>query len=74
MQTIEFQTRIDNNGHIVLPKKYHFAFGKEAKLLVLLPDFPTQETRKRQPGSAKGILKILAEDSEHLDNFKDYMP
>jgi antitoxin (DNA-binding transcriptional repressor) of toxin-antitoxin stability system len=31
-------------------------------------------TRKpRQPGSAKGKLIILAEDDEHLKDFKDYM-
>jgi antitoxin (DNA-binding transcriptional repressor) of toxin-antitoxin stability system len=31
-------------------------------------------TRKpRQPGSAKGILTILAEDDEHLEDFKEYM-
>jgi prevent-host-death family protein len=28
----------------------------------------------RQPGSAKGKLIIVAEDDEHLEDFKDYMP
>jgi len=28
----------------------------------------------RQPGSAKGKLRILAEDDDHLDDFQDYMP
>ena len=28
----------------------------------------------RQPGSAKGTLIVLAEDEEHLEDFKDYMP
>ena len=28
----------------------------------------------RRPGSAKGKLVILAEDDEHLEDFKDYMP
>ena len=27
----------------------------------------------RRPGSAKGKLVILAEDDEHLKDFKDYM-
>jgi len=27
----------------------------------------------RRPGSAKGKLVILAEDTEHLKDFKDYM-
>ncbi len=30
--------------------------------------------RPRQPGSAKGKLIILAEDDEHLDDFREYMP
>lgn len=28
----------------------------------------------RQPGSAKGKLIILADDEEHLADFKEYMP
>ncbi len=27
-----------------------------------------------QPGRAKGMLTILAEDDEHLEDFKEYMP
>jgi antitoxin (DNA-binding transcriptional repressor) of toxin-antitoxin stability system len=30
--------------------------------------------RRRTPGSAKGILKIVSEDEEHLDDFREYMP
>jgi prevent-host-death family protein len=29
--------------------------------------------KPRRPGSAKGKLVILAEDDEHLQDFKDYM-
>jgi antitoxin (DNA-binding transcriptional repressor) of toxin-antitoxin stability system len=29
--------------------------------------------KPRQPGSAKGKLIILAEDDEHLEDFKEYM-
>ncbi len=28
----------------------------------------------RRPGSAKGKLRIVAEDEEHLADFRDYMP
>ena len=28
----------------------------------------------RKPGSAIGKLKVLADDEEHLQDFKDYMP
>ena len=32
-------------------------------------------TRKpRQPGSCKGMLTILTDDDEHLEDFKDYIP
>jgi prevent-host-death family protein len=30
--------------------------------------------KPRRPGCAKGKLIILAEDDEHLEDFKDYMP
>jgi antitoxin (DNA-binding transcriptional repressor) of toxin-antitoxin stability system len=28
----------------------------------------------RQPGNCKGMLTIVSEDDEHLNDFKDYMP
>jgi len=28
----------------------------------------------RQPGNCKGMLTIIADDDEHLEDFKDYMP
>ncbi|MEA3642858.1 MAG: hypothetical protein VBE63_23380 [Lamprobacter sp.] len=28
----------------------------------------------RKPGSARGKLTIIADDDEHLDDFKDYLP
>ncbi len=34
----------------------------------------TSVHQPRQPGSAKGQLLILAEDEEHLEDFKEYMP
>jgi antitoxin (DNA-binding transcriptional repressor) of toxin-antitoxin stability system len=30
--------------------------------------------QRPEPGSAKGMLTILAEDDEHLEDFKEYMP
>jgi hypothetical protein len=30
--------------------------------------------RRPMPGRAKGMLTILTEDDEHLDDFKEYMP
>ncbi|MGH8643525.1 MAG: type II toxin-antitoxin system Phd/YefM family antitoxin [Gammaproteobacteria bacterium] len=33
----------------------------------------TQVRQSRLPGSAKGKLVIIAEDDEHLEDFKEYM-
>lgn len=35
---------------------------------------PAKRRQPRQPGSAKGRLKILVEDDEHLADFQEYMP
>ena len=34
----------------------------------------TLSNQPRQPGSAKGVLTINADDEEHLDDFKEYLP
>lgn len=73
MQAIEFETQIDKNGHIFLPKEFQYAYGQPARFLVLLPEQAEPTLKRRQPGSAKGVLKILSEDDEHLDDFKAYM-
>jgi len=73
MQAIEFETRIDKNGHIYLPEVYQHAYGKLVRLVVLMPEQAEPTKKKRQPGSAKGILKVLSEDNKHLDDFREYM-
>lgn len=37
----------------------------------IIPSIPT---RKRVAGAWKGLLTIVKEDDEHLDDFKEYMP
>ena len=74
MQAIEFDTRIDKDGNIHLPDEFQHAYGKQARLLVLLPEQANTPRKRRQPGSAKGILKVLSEDDEHLNDFEEYMP
>lgn len=73
MHNIEFETRIGNNGHIYLPEQFQHVYGKIARLVVVLPEQVEPLKKKRQPGSAIGILKVLSEDNEHLDDFKEYM-
>ncbi len=74
MQVIEFETQIDKNGHIYLPDTYKYVYGRFARLVVLLPEQTETGPKNRTPGSAKGILQILSEDDEHLNDFKEYMP
>jgi len=74
MQAIEFETRIDKDGHIHLPEEFHHAYGKFARLVVLLPEQAESPNKQRRPGSAKGIIQMLSEDDEHLNDFKEYMP
>lgn len=74
MQALEFETWIDKKGRIFLPEEFQHAYGRSARLLVLLPEPVESPKKQRQPGSAKGILEILSEDDEHLEDFKAYMP
>jgi antitoxin (DNA-binding transcriptional repressor) of toxin-antitoxin stability system len=30
--------------------------------------------KPRQPGTCKGMLTVVSEDDEHLEDFKEYMP
>lgn len=76
MHAIAFETRIDKGGYIYIPEEYQYTFGKHAQLIALFPETPeTSAPSKRSPGSAKGILAILADDDDtHLNDFKEYMP
>ena len=35
---------------------------------------PSDAFPKRVPGAWKGMLEIVKEDDEHLDDFREYMP
>ena len=73
MQAIEYETGIDKRGNIYLPEEFQYAYGRFVRLVVLLPDKTEATKKRRQPGSAKGILHVLSEDDGHLDDFKEYM-
>ncbi len=42
-----------------------------AKLIKLPKPAPT---RRRSPGLCKGMITIISDDDDHLEDFKDYMP
>lgn len=35
---------------------------------------PRHRTEPRKPGSAVGLLVVVEDDDEHLEDFRDYMP
>ncbi len=74
MKAIEFNTIIDEKGHVCLPDKFQYAYGKSARFLILLPEETESVFKERKPGTAKEILSVLSEDDTHLDDFADYMP
>ncbi len=74
MQAIEIETQIGKDGNIRLPEEYHSVYGQSARLVVLFPTQDPHRRKERIPGSAKGILKIVSEDDDHLDDFSEYMP
>ncbi|MFZ4441611.1 MAG: hypothetical protein ACOYOS_24645 [Syntrophales bacterium] len=74
METIKFETVIDSQGGIHLPEEFRHAYGKHARLVLSLPASELTRKKGRQPGSARGIFKVLSEDDEHLNDFKEYMP
>ncbi len=73
MRAIEFDGYIDENGRVRVPEEHRHAYGKRARLVVLLDDQPAPSQTPRQPGSAKGVLRVVSEDDEHLDDFREYM-
>ncbi|MGH8060176.1 MAG: type II toxin-antitoxin system Phd/YefM family antitoxin [Candidatus Entotheonellia bacterium] len=55
--------------------------GLGEEVVITKDDQPVAELRsiaagrpKPRFGSCKGILTVLAEDEEHLEDFKEYMP
>lgn len=74
MKAIEFETIIDKDGHICLPETFQHAYGKFARLVIVLPEENAPRKKRRQPGSAKGLLQILSDDDSYLNDFREYMP
>jgi antitoxin (DNA-binding transcriptional repressor) of toxin-antitoxin stability system len=48
-------------------------FSEERLVARLVAELSSAQ-KPRQPGSAVGMLTILSDDQEHLENFGDYMP
>jgi len=64
MQAIEFETLIGKDGHIYMPQEFQHAYGKIARLVVLLPEQENRASERRQAGDAEGRHQLLSEDGE----------
>lgn len=47
--------------------------SEEARRLACIGEVEPPLKVVREPGSARGLLEILSEDDEHLDDFREYM-
>jgi antitoxin (DNA-binding transcriptional repressor) of toxin-antitoxin stability system len=57
-----------------LPVGEELIITKGERQIARLSAEPRAERKPRKAGSAKGILKIVVEDDEHLKDFEEYMP
>lgn len=48
MQAIELETTISRQGHIDLPEEYRAAFGRSARIILLLDETPPDEDYRRE--------------------------
>lgn len=69
----EVQTLPDELAREVLDF-VHFIEARHALKSASELDTQPAKRRTRTPGSAVGKLKVLVEDDEYLNDFKDYMP
>ncbi len=72
MLSIAFKCEVPSNRTITLNLPEEILPGEHELLLVIDPVQASLAPR-RQPGSAKGKLVILADDDEHLADFANYM-
>ena len=56
MRAIEFETRIDLSGRINLPERFRDAYGKMARLVVLLQERHEEADKTIDPMQYAGVL------------------
>lgn len=62
----ELVTRLAPGGEVIITRD-------EQPIAKLIKQAPS-DRRPRRPGSAQGKLVIHADDDDHLEDFKEYMP
>lgn len=68
----EAQARLSDIVHRLTPGEEVVITDGDKPVATLVGPRP-QPMAPRQPGSAKGILTIVADDDEHLKDFTEYM-
>jgi antitoxin (DNA-binding transcriptional repressor) of toxin-antitoxin stability system len=69
----EAQTRLADLIHSMTPGE-EFVITENDRPVATVIGHGQSFRKPRMPGSAKGTLVILADDDDHLADFKDYMP
>jgi prevent-host-death family protein len=69
----EAQAKLLDLIHRLMPGDELVITENNQPVAKLIPQ-PPPARQARQRGSAKGKLVIHAEDNEHLEDFKEYMP
>ena len=69
----EAQAKLADLIHKLLPGDELLITENNQPVAKLIPQVPPARQR-RQRGSAKGKLVIHAEDDQHLEDFKEYVP
>ncbi len=73
MLSIALKCEVPPSRTITLSLPEEIEPGEHELVLVIDPERSPAPLR-RQPGSAKGKLVILADDEEHMADFAHYMP
>ncbi|MGO9468216.1 MAG: type II toxin-antitoxin system Phd/YefM family antitoxin [Isosphaeraceae bacterium] len=68
----EAQARLSDLIHQLAPGEELVITENNRPIATLVPS-PTEKAQP-VPGRCKGMLTILAEDDDHLEHFKEYMP
>ena len=70
MRAIEFETQIDEHGHVTIPEEYHDAYGKQARLVVLLADKEVPVRKRQARAGSKGLLAPVRLPGLNFDTFE----
>ena len=70
----EAQSKLAELIHQLLPGEEILICENEKPVAKLIKLPNPARTRRRTPGLGQGMITIISDDNDHLEDFKDYMP